>query len=89
MKAWPNDEQTQCFACNALAKIASSQNVAIKKKIVDVEARTKHQNDIRVKKPAAYALVELVDIQCCQEVDQGEISGKRQDFSGPVMRHKK
>jgi hypothetical protein len=68
MRAWPEDERTQCFACTALAKLAGSPNQTIKKKIIDAgglialaEARTKHQNDIRVRKPAAHALTELVD----------------------------
>ena len=69
MKAWPDDERLQCSARSALVVLASSPNDAIKKKIIDVgglvalaEARTKHQNDVRVKMPASHAPSKLVDV---------------------------
>jgi len=67
MRDWPHHEQVQCHGCIALDRLASSDDVDISRKIIDVgglvalaEARTKHQNDIRVRPAAAHALVQLV-----------------------------
>jgi len=50
-----------------LDELAAGASIDIKKKIIDVgglialaQARTKHQNDVRVRLPADHALVELV-----------------------------
>lgn len=67
MRYWPDNERLQCYACTALDRLATTPNKDIHKKIIDVgglltlaEARSKHQNDVRVKLPASHAIVALV-----------------------------
>jgi len=67
MQQWPQNELVQTYACTALDRLADSPSSAIIMKIIDVgglvalaEARTRHQHDARVVRPAAHALVELV-----------------------------
>ena len=67
MQNWPQNELVQTYACTALDRLADSQSSSIIKKIIDVgglvalaEARTRHQHDARVVRPASHALVELV-----------------------------
>jgi hypothetical protein len=64
---WPENEVLQANACKALDRLASNKDVSIQKKIIDVgglvalaEARTRHQNDERVYKPATHAILLLV-----------------------------
>jgi hypothetical protein len=67
MKQWPENEQVQIHASTALDRLASDGDSAVRMKIVDVgglitlaQARTTHQNDMRVSLPTNHALVQLV-----------------------------
>lgn len=70
MEFWPDNEEVQAYASEALNHLASSEVSDIRKKIIDVgglvalaRARTKHQHDARVNKPATKAIILLVTHQ--------------------------
>lgn len=68
MEFWPNNEEVQAYASEALNRLAAAnQGSDIQKKIIDVgglvalaKARTKHQHDARVNSPATSAILLLV-----------------------------
>lgn len=67
MKHWPDNELVQTNASIALDRLASNPDASLQMKIIDVgglttlaQARTKHQNDARVRLPTSHVLVELV-----------------------------
>ena len=67
MEYWPDNEEVQAYASEALNRLASNKSRDIRKKIIDVgglvalaQAKTKHQHDARVNSQAANAIILLV-----------------------------
>lgn len=70
MEFWPDNEEVQAYASEALNHLASSEVSDIRKKIIDVgglvalaRARTNHQHDARVNSLATKAIILLVTHQ--------------------------
>ena len=77
MEFWPDNEEVQAYASEALNHLASSEVSHIRKKIIDVgglvalapedlwlaRARTNHQHDARVNSLATKAIILLVTHQ--------------------------
>ncbi|KAL3798936.1 hypothetical protein ACHAWO_010826 [Cyclotella atomus] len=60
MKQWPDDEEVQAQAAQALNRLAAGKFCVIHKKIIDAEARTRHQHDVRVQQPTTQAIMSLL-----------------------------